>query len=95
MFLLFILRIILNLKIIIFKYTVLYISGRKMLSLNKVFNFFKSEALNGFFNVIIFLSVFSLKVNILSFFFLILMYKKFIRIFSVFSLKIIIGFFFC
>ena len=92
MFLLFTLRIIFNLKTIIFKYTVLYISGRKIFSLNKVFNFFKSEALNNFFNVIIFPFIFSLKVNILSFFSLMLTYKKFIRIFSVFSSGIVIGF---
>ena len=64
-----------------------------MLFLNKVFNFFKSEALNNFLNVIIFPFIFNLKVNILSFFSLILTYKKFIRIFSVFLLKIIIDFF--
>ena len=64
MFLLFILRIIFNLKTIILKCTVLYISSRKMLFLNKVFNFLKSEVLNNFFNVIIFPFIFSLKVNI-------------------------------
>ena len=62
--------------------------------LNKIFNFFKSEALNNFFNVIIFPFTFNLKVNILLFFSLILTYKKFTRIFSVFSSGIIVGFFF-
>ena len=61
--------------------------------LNKAFNFFKSKVLNNFFNAIIFPFTFNLKVNILSFFSLILTYKKFIRIFSVFLLKIIIDFF--
>ena len=92
MFLLFILRIILNLKTVIPKCTVLYISGYKMLSLNKAFNSFKSKALNSFPNVIIFPSAFNLKANILSFFSLMLTYKKFIRIFSVFLSGIIIGF---
>ena len=84
MFLLFILRTIFNLKTVIFKYTVIYISGRKMPFLNKVFNFFKLKALNNFFSVIIFPFAFNLKANILLFFSLILMYKKFTCIFSVF-----------
>ena len=74
MFLPFILRTIFNLKTVIPKCTVLYISGYKMFSLNKAFNFFKSEALNNFFNIIIFPFTFNLKANILSFFFLILIY---------------------
>ena len=69
MFLLFTLRTIFNLKTIISKYTVLYISGYKILSLNKVFNFLKLKISNNFLSVIIFLSAFNLKVNILSFFF--------------------------
>ena len=52
--------------------------------LNKAFNFFKSEVSNNFFNVIIFPFAFNLKANILLFFSLILMYKKFTCIFSVF-----------
>ena len=41
-----------------------------MLSSNKVFSFLRLKALNNFLNIIIFLFAFSLKANILLFFFL-------------------------
>ena len=75
MFLLFILRIIFNLNIVISRYLIAsYILSRKILFSNKAFNFLKLKILNNLLNVIILLSAFNLKANILLFFFLILTY---------------------
>ena len=64
-----------------------------MFSLNRAFSSLRLKTSNSLPGVIILLFTFSLIISILSFFFLVLTYWKFVRIVSTFSTVIIFGFF--